>query len=688
MFKFSLNLVKQMCGFEISSDEFFKILNLQGFEVDETFKKDDDTIVTIEVKANRPDMLCHLGIAREICAFKGKEIPRVEVSDKPFGNNLFPMDVEVDPDACSRFCLLILEGIDNRVQTPNYIKTLLQKLGINCVNAVVDITNYVMLKYGQPMHTYDADKIHDNCMNVQKYDSESEILTLSGSPLKVKKGDIVVCDKKNILCVAGVVGADISSVQNDTKNVVLEAACFNEVSIRLTSRRMKVSTPSSFRFERGIDIQRCMDIANICAHLIVKICGGKIREGFYDFYPQKPEKNHIDLRISRVNSLLGVNLDKKIVMKYLQSYEFKCIDKNEDGVCVTVPDYRLDVKCEVDIIEEVARIHGYDNIAPTMPTVQLCYNKNTVWDNIDKLREIFVGLGFDEVITYSFIPSDFIDTFKVPKGDRLHSDLILKNPINKEYALMRPTLVYSLVDSLVYNYSLGNMDLSLFEMGKVYFKDETSETNYGELDVAGFIFSGNRIYKGWGIDRNIKYSYYDLLNYVNIIFGEFGQDFKLERSDYRFCEEGTGFNIISDGNVVGFICEINKKSLNKPQNIKLIKGSVFYCEIIVKALRERTKKLKFESKYPSVMRVYNFMVNKNIVSDRIEKIILESSDLVTNIEVCDLYKDKNMNDDEHAILYKVKYCSRQCTLTSNMIENIEQKFITKLASDLNVTLKN
>ncbi len=691
MFKFSFNFVKEICGFDIKEEELFEILNLQGFEVDEKIRKGDDTVVTIEVKANRPDMLSHIGIAREICAFKGKKLPEPPIIDLKSSFGSFPFNLEIDSDAAKRFSLVVVDGIDNNVPTPEHIKIVLEKLGINPVNAVVDIANYVMLKYGQPMHTYDVNKISGNDIKIQKSEKEYNILTLGNVPAKIQKGYITVSDEKDILCVAGIIGTDKVAVNKDTTCVMVEAACFDEVSIRLASRKMKISTPSSFRFERGIDITQCFNMAGICAKMIAEICGGKIRETIFDYYPIPKNKTFIDLRVSRTNLLLGTSVTKEKIVTYLEKYEFKCKNKSNDIINVEIPSYRLDVTKEVDLIEEVARIHGYDNISPVMPTMKLQYKHNVIWENIDKLREIFVGLGFYEVITYSFIPKSFTEMFNINKNDDLYSDLVLKNPINKDYALMRPTLVYSLVSSLAYNYSMNNTDLSIFEIGRTYFKNQdeenASKTGYKEIDKCGFVFSGKRVEKGWGINNDIKYSYYDLLNYLSIIFQNFGQEFELKGNNYKFCEESSGYDIISNGQKVGFLGELNKKVINKISNAKLIKDPVFYCEISIKDLKEKNKKLKFESKYPSLVRTYNFMLTKDISSEKVEKIISESSPLIQDIEVKDIYVDKNMKDNQYSLLYEIKYCSSEFTLTSEQIEKIEASFINVLSSQLNVNLK-
>ncbi len=688
MFKFSFNLVKEICGIDISQEELFNILNLQGFEVDEKVEKDNDIIVTIEVKANRPDMLSHLGVAREICAFKGLDIPSVPKLEKVQNTETFPIKVDVDSEVATRFSMLVLDKIDNKVETPEYIKDLLNKLSINCVNAIVDIANYVMLKYGQPMHTYDIDKITGDSIYVRKGEKAENITTLGGIELRVSENDILVSDT-NALCIAGVIGTEKSAVEENSKTILIEAACFDKISVRLTSRKLKVSTPSSFRFERGINEDESLEICNICANLIREICGGEIKQTVFDFYPSPKKDKFVNLRVSRSNLLVGLSLSSSDIVNYLEKYELKCQVKDGDNISVKIPRYRLDLDLEVDLIEEVARIHGYDNIKPCMPVTRVSYNKSTVWDNSDKLRNIFIGLNFYEVITYSFIPSNFSSLLNIDKNSKLYSNLILQNPINKEYSIMRPTLAYSLLSSLAYNYSMNNQDLALFEIGRVYYQDEKSrfKTGFMEMDTLGFIFSGKRVKRGWGVDKDIKYSYYDLLNYVNVIFNEFGQNFELKPVDHGFLVAKTGYEILSNGKTVGFLGEMNKKHINKIQNVKLIRDPIFYCEVYIKDLEEKCKKLDFESKYPCLVRTYNFLVKKSVQSREIEKIIKDSSNLVQEVKICDIYTDKTIKTDSHALLYEVKFCSSEFTLTSDQIEKIEQDFIKKLNLDLNVSFK-
>lgn len=691
MFKFSLNWLRDYCGENVEYDEIMRKLEIQGFEFEGKQKINGDIVTAIEVKANRPDMLSHIGIAREIKAFDGEKIPKLAHEKFEIDNKKFPIKIKVDDSICKRFCAIKISGVDVSKPTPKYISERLQSLGINCVNVVVDIGNYFMLDLGQPLHAYDFDKLAEKNLRVHKAEKDDEITTFSGKFSKIKKDDVVISDAKGIKCIAGIIGTNDAAVTEKTENIVLEAAVFDEVSVRLTSRRLKISTPSSFRFERGVNINATFDILVKCAKMIIEVCGGKIEVPAFDYYPCKFSENCLNLNINNVNKLLGTHIDREDIEKYLKKYDFNCVIDNPNDknfIKVLAPDYRLDVKSEVDLIEEIARIHGYDNIEPVMPTIAIDYNENKIWSNMAIIRDILIGFGFNETINYSFIPNNTMNIFEIKKGEKLFSDLTLQNPIANAYSLMRPTLAYSLLSCLAYNYSISNSDLSLFEIGRAYFKDEKFDTGVQEIDTCGFIMSGVRIPRGFGVDKDIKYTYYDSLSYLKAVMDRFGQSFELRQNDYKFCEENSCYDIILDGETIGFIGELNKSKLSKIQNVKLIKDKIFYCEFYLKYLTEKPKKIRFESKYPPVKRLYNLIQKRSITAKEITDTIKSASGIVTSVTASDIYFDKNFADDEYAVLYEVNYCSTDSTLTAEEIETTEKIFLQKLNEKFGINLKN
>ena len=689
MFKFSFEWLKDYCGSDISTDQVFSILNLQGFEFQGKQHVNDDIITAIEVKANRPDMLSHMGIAREINAYRNKKLPSIPKSCLKIDNEKFPVKINVkDPEICKRYCAVVLKGLNNRVALPEYITERLFAMGINSVNPIVDIANYVMLDMGQPLHSYDFSKISDLELNIEKSTSELKVTTLGEKEENIKAGSIIISDSKRPLCVAGIIGTNFATVTAETSEIVLESAVFDEVSVRVTSRSARISTPSSFRFERGINISSTKDVLDCCVKMILEICGGELVPTGFDYYPDPKSPKALELNISRANLLLGTSLTAEEIISYLEKYEFKCKAISKDMVEVTPPSYRLDILRDVDLIEEIARMYGYDNIPAVMPKTRVGYIKNKVWSNKDKIRDILVGLNFSEVINYSFIPSDTMKLLGITEEDDMYSDINLQNPLSNAYSLMRPTLLYSLVNSLAYNYSVKNTDLALFELGRTYFRNKNFSTGCEEKEMCGFITSGVRIPRGWGNSKDIKYNYYDTISYLDIIMDSFGKKFELKSLDYKFFESGSGYGIFLNGVKMGILGKINKKCFGFIKNLKLVKDEVFYCEFQVDNIDFECKKLKFESKYPPVNRLYNFIQSKNVTAGEVIEVIRSVSDIITGVTVKDIYFDKNVPSDDHAVLYEVNYCSKFETLTLEGIEDIENKFIPLLSSKFNIQLKN
>lgn len=690
MFKFSYEFLKKYFDNNITPDEIFRILNLQGFEFQGKEKINNDIVTAIEVKANRPDMLSHIGITREIKSFLNQKTPKIKKHNLKSNINNFPIKINIENNnICKKYSCLIIQNINNNVKIPEYIKSSLISLGINSVNPVVDILNYVMFDLGQPLHAYDLNKINNKTLNINKIKNNITVKTLNNTEENLKPGDIVISDDKNPVCLAGIIGLDTACTDFNTTEILLESAVFNEVMIRLTSRANKISTPSSFRFERGVNTETTLDILYHSAKLITEICGGEIISEYFDYNNLNNNniKHNINLSITKTNNILGTNLSKEQVIKYLNQYNFSCENNSKDLICVKIPSYRLDVLKDIDLIEEVARIHGYDNILPKPPVIPVIFNKNKIWDNINKIRDILISLNFCETINYSFIPHDTMKQLNIKPESKLYSDLVLKNPIANNYSLMRPTLVYSLINTLAYNYSVKNTDLKLFELGRVYFKNDTCDTGCQEIDTCGFVFSGTRIFNQWGCTKNIKFDYYDLLSYLEVIMSNFGQKFELKNINLDFCEQNTACEILINNNYVGFLGEINKNKFNFIKNTKLIRDKIFYCEFYIKNINNITKKLEFESKFPPVIRQYNFICDKNISSEIIINHIKSISNFITNITIKDIYTDKNMSANTHAVLYEINYCSASETLTSEQIESIENDFISSLENKFNIVLK-
>lgn len=679
MFSVSYKWIIEILSKNISFDEILRILNLQGFEVKSIDDLDDgDHIITIEVKANRPDMLSHFGVAREIASFLD-----INLNDPIFNTNFEPdpcdISINIDESICDCYYSACINGIDNSVDVPEYIKHRLSIFGIDSINPVVDISNYVSIEYGQPSHIYDRDNINGNYLSICKNDKSEKFISLAEKELELTSDDIVIKDSSGTICVAGIIGSSRDSVSKFSKNIMIESAVFSRIPIRMTSKRLKVSTLSSFRFERGVDPWYSLSILNLICHKIQEICGGKLF-GLFKYKSDKLKPNKINLRVDKSNNILGVSLTIDEVIKCLSRYSFYCEAIDSNNISVSIPSFRLDVEREIDLVEEIARSFGYDNIDPKNLCNDLVYRINNLHENIQTLKSLFVGFGFNEVISYAFIPESMTKFFD------FNDYVILQNPLSNLYSLMRPGMIYSLLSSLVYNYSIGNYDALLFEIGRTYHKNDKSDTSVDEIDSLGFIISGNKINSGFGIVKPIKYNFYDLTSYISNIFNEFNQKIEYKPKKINYLENS--YEITSNNESIGFFGIVSRdKFANVLSNIKLIKNEVLYCELNLNKIRFNKKVIKFKSDFPSIIRQYNLICKKNSSFKEISEYIGSFDNSINDISVKDVYEDKKMNNDEHSLLIEIRYRLESRTLSTEEIEKIESDLLDNLLNKFGMKIK-
>ena len=672
MFAVSYKWLIEILKNKIPFGDILKAFDTQGFEVKSVDDVEDDHIITIEVKANRPDMLSHFGVARELASFFEIELnePTFDLEIGDYDENKFKIDL--DKNICDCYNSICIDGIDNNVETPEYIKKRLQLFGMESINPVVDISNYVTLEFGQPSHVYDRDKLSGNCLNICRNEKKEKFLDLSGKTLDLNPEDIVIKDSSKNVCVAGIIGSMDSETEFGTKNIVIESAVFDKIQVRMSAKRLKISTLASFRFERGVDSENSYNVLLLIAKRILDLCGGKIVHKFV-YKSDVKTANKINLRVNRTNDVLGTSIDIDKISDCLKKYKFNCEILDSNNIEVKIPSFRLDIEKEIDLIEEVARSFGYDNISEKNLNNALVYRPNALYESFDVVRNMMIGFGFNEVINYSFVPESLCEIVEADK----EKCVFLQNPLSNFYNLMRPTLLYSLLYSLTYNYSIGNFNLSLFEIGRIYNFDKNSETLSRENDRLGFIFSGDRIESGFGLVKPIKYDFYDLISYIKNLFVKFNQEFEFDLRKVSFMQNS--YDIVSNGKIIGFLGEVVKSKFNKIlPNIKLVKDKVFYCEIDLEKIQISKKVLKFESKFPSVVRQYNLICPKNLCSKDILEFIKSYDKSINEVLIKDVYEDSNMDNNEHSLLFEIKYRLADRTMSSDEIENIERGMLDEI----------
>ncbi len=477
-----------------------------------------DVVLEVAITPNRPDCLSVLGLAREVAALLDLplHIPPVEFTeDLEATDRWAAVDIE-DPENCPRYTARMVVDLEVR-PSPFWLRRRLQACGLRAINNLVDVTNYVMLEYGQPLHAFDFNCLRHGRIVVRRpAPQESSFTTLDGQDRPLVWETLLICDALQPVAIAGVMGGQASEVTGDTRQVLIESAYFNPPSIRRTSKRLGLSSESAYRFERGVDPDGVVPALNRAAQLMAQIGSGRILKGLIDACPRPLTRPQLQLRLQRTNAILGTALTKPQVKDILRRLQMPALAENEDSLTVQAPSYRGDLTREIDLIEEVARLHGYDNIPVALPKMAMSAQRPSKEARLrEKAKELLTGLGFSEVINYAFQPERWPFLIPGSGGDQLR----LSNPISEEQAVMRRDLLPSLLENMRRNAAHVNKDLKIFEIGKVFQPNPGEQLPRETLMLAG-LMTGSRNTPAWNLPAETMVDYYDLKGVVeNLLAG-------------------------------------------------------------------------------------------------------------------------------------------------------------------------
>lgn len=686
MFKYSKNWLSKIAKSDVDYKDFDKNwLDLQGFEIATEEKVGDDEIIEIEVKANRPDMLSHLGVLREFNVYKGgKTLPTIvsKLERSKIGD--IQTKVKIETNDVGNIALIEIKNVDNSCETPKEIKDFLNSFNIKSINPIVDLGNFIMLEVGQPMHIYDADLLGPT-IRFSNVKSEEKFTTLNGEEIEIPQESIVISNDKEIVCLAGVIGSKSVEVTKETKNILIESAYFDPIKIRIASQNTHISTLSSYRYERGIDSDNCVNAGCLLVENILNVCGGEI-VGAYMIDNPKPE-NIKQIKISKANSLIGFNITAKDAKNLLEKYYYKVGIIDEDTIEVVCPRYRLDLELDVDVIADIAQIYGYHNIVPTTTNLSVKYEPNWIKIHSDKLRQLMLGVGINECISYSFIAEDAMKIMGIDNQSKLWGDIKIVNPLSNKFVLMRPTMLYSMISTYAYNLAKNNECEPIFELGSVFFRDDKTDTGYNQKTMLSVLLNGVNIHKGFGINNDVLYDFYDIKAILQFIANEFVIDVEMRKSNESIFQNGLGVEIFINGVASGFIGVVKSSMLQNFENGKLIDGQVLFMELCVDNLIQNSTKIGQISKFPSVFREYNFLVENDKVFNDYVKDIKNSSDIIANLYIKDIYKGKSVKSGCTSVLIAIEYSLMDRTLNSEEIEIIENNFLSILKDKYNIVLK-
>lgn len=635
------------------------------------FMKMDDGVIDFELTANRGDLLSILGMAYEVGAIYNKPIKTIDLSHKEDGYNITnSFKIDVQTSNCSLFLAKKVENVKVK-ESPAFIKNRLMASGIRPINNVVDISNYVMLEVGQPLHFYDADRL-GNKIIVRMAKNGEKLTTLDNVERTLDENDIVISTEKEAIGLAGVMGGLTTEVEDFTKNIIIESAIFDGVKVRKTSKKA-VRSEASNRFEKGLDPNRTYMAIERACHLLEKYADATIVSGLCVYDRTEKQDKEIKITVDNINDVLGTNLTEDDVIDVFKRLKFT--GYAEDGnIRVLVPRRRLDISIKEDLIEEVGRIYGVDNIKGKLPVLPMkagSYNKT-----IRQIRNKMVSLGLNETLTYVLVNDEEARQYT---SDSFES-LKLLAPLTEERNTLRYSVIPSLVKTYEYNKARNIKDVSIFEIGKGFFK---KGEEYGENNKLCILMSGE-YYLGLGNKQNVDF-------YIIKGIAEEILDYLGYAGRYSFVDAmnlpkdfhpGQSAEISVNNDIVGVVAKIH------PQ---VIKDDVFVCEInLDKLLDKRVGKMKYKeiSKFPSIKKDVAFVMNKNVESKQIETVIKKAGgSLLTNIEVFDVYTGENVGENEKSIAYNLTFMDSKKTLTEEEVSVVFEKIIDMVKNKCGAKLR-
>lgn len=648
-----------------------------------------DTIFEIGLTPNRADCLSVVGIAREIAAKLGVTVkysrPAVKESGIPV-NECAQVIVE-DPDLCPRYTARYISGCSVK-PSPAWLVRRLEAVGMRSINNVVDVTNYVLMEYGHPLHAFDADLLAGGMIVVRRAAEGERFMTLDGQERVLTGADLTIRDGEKGVALAGIMGGENSEIRQETSNILLESAYFNPSAIRRTSKRLGLHTESSHRFERGADVDILVTALDRAASLIAEMGGGEIAAGTIDVYPHPLTRRAVRFRADHCNRLLGIQLSADEMASIFGRLEFT-VTVIEPGLFdVGIPSFRVDIEREIDLIEEVARLSGYNTIPVTMPKARVFSDRPTRHQRLEKqLRNLMVGQGFSEVITFSFMTPTVLDKLLLAEDDPRRSVVRLRNPLVEEQSVMRTSLLPGLLETAARNMNYRMLTLRLFELRRVYLPVEGQELPREPLHLAG-IMTGARYREGWNQERQ-QVDFYDVKGVVEHILEEFAAgpvSFVLDRLDSYF-HPGKSCSVLRGSELLGSFGEIHPDV----QDNFGIDQPMYYLELDFEKLAlASTDSVAIlpPSRFPDTFRDIAMLVTDETPAAAI-------LDCIGGLKICevecaeifDLYRGVHVPEGFKSIAVRVRYRSQEKTLTDDEVTPLHQRIVDMLVKKLEVTIR-
>ena len=656
-----------------------------GTKAAQVFKIENDEVFEIGLTPNRADAMSHLGTARDLKAGLMQSGVHVElitpsVSNFRVDKRTLKIDIDVkDSKLAPRYAGVTISGITVK-PSPEWLQNRLKSIGINPKNNIVDVTNYVLHELGQPLHAFDASKITGK-IEVKTLPSGTKFKTLDDVERILHEEDLMICDEKGPLCIAGVFGGKNSGVTERTSNIFLESAYFNPVSIRKSAKRHTLSTDASFRFERGIDPTITVYALKRAALLIQEVAGGEITADIIDIYPKKIEDFPVFLNFEKTSNIIGQELPKEIIKTILSSLDIKVNSVTEVGLGLVVPAYRVDVQREIDVIEEILRVYGYNNIKFSKKLNATVSNSGRTEDY--KVQNVIASQlnasGFNEMMANSLTSPEYVALSSMLKEEH---NVNMLNPLSSDLSVMRQSLLFSGLEAISYNINRRNADLKLFEFGKTYHKLPSGHEEYKHLSL---FTTGNRSGESWTNSQKPS-DFFLFKGYIDAIFSRLGVSrFNSEPVKSDIFAEGIAFTIGNDTLVeLGTI----KKSILKHFDIKQeVLFADFNWALLLKLINTKVKFTEIP-RYPEVRRDLALLLDENVTFDAVYKLALQTEKaLLKKVNLFDVYTGNNLPEGKksYAVSFTIQDSAK--TLTDEQIDKVMQKMQKNFINDLGAIIR-
>ena len=630
----------------------------------------DDVVFEYEITSNRVDCFGVLGIAREAAATFRKDFvpPVIEVKENNEKASDY-IDVEIkDADLCKRFTARVVKNI-KIAPSPQWMQRRLAACGIRPINNIVDITNYVMEEYGQPMHAYDYDTLAGHKIIARRAEDGEKFVTLDGQERELDSSMLMICDGEKAVGIGGIMGGENSKITDDVKTMVFEAACFDGTNIRLSSKKLGLRTDAAAKFEKGLDPNNAINAVNRACQLITELGAGEVVGGVVDVYPTIREGVRVAFDEERINKLLGTDIDKDTMISYLEKVDLPYDVKTNE---IVVPSWRQDVLCLADLAEEVARFYGYDKIPTSLPTGEATTGKLSFKLRIESIaRNVVEQCGFSEGMNYSFESPKVFDKFLIPKDSKLRETVVISNPLGEDYSIMRTTPLNGMLTSLSTNYNRRNKDVRLYEIANVYIPkalpltelpDERTQLSLGMYGAGDF---------------------FDLKGVVELVLDKLGMKGLKEydaRAGKSFLHPGRQANVIYDGEVIGYLGEIHPEVLD---NYDI--GTKAYVAVLdmPKLVERASFDYKYEgiAKFPAVTRDLSLVMKKDVLAGDVEAVIRKASGkLLESYKLFDVYEGSQIEEGYKSLAYSIVFRAKDRTLEESDITPLMDKILKGLAN--------